>query len=38
MQMYLPGTGDIVKTMAIGAKPNVALILIFSLNIWVIWG
>lgn len=28
-------TGDIVKTVAIGANPNLALILIFSLNIWV---
>lgn len=38
MQMCLPGTGDIVTTMAIGAEPNLALILIFSLNIWVILG
>lgn len=29
---------DIVKTIAFGAKPNLAPVLIFSLNTWVILG
>lgn len=33
MQIYIPGTGDVAKIKAIGAKPNLAVILISSLNI-----